>query len=39
MSTKHIQATGHPLARPFKECGMNWVWCYLDKTLLDFPAA
>ena len=18
---------------------MNWIWCYLDKTLLDFPAA
>jgi uncharacterized UBP type Zn finger protein len=32
---KHFQATGHPLARPYKERGMDWVWCYLDKTLLD----
>jgi uncharacterized UBP type Zn finger protein len=36
---KHFQATGHPLARPYKERGMNWIWCYLDKTLLDSPAA
>ena len=35
---KHFQATGHPLVRPYKERGMNWVWCYLDKTLLDSPA-
>jgi uncharacterized UBP type Zn finger protein len=35
---KHFQATGHPLARPYKERGMNWIWCYLDKTLLDSPA-
>jgi uncharacterized UBP type Zn finger protein len=34
---KHFQATGHPLVRPYKERGMNWIWCYLDKTLLDSP--
>jgi uncharacterized UBP type Zn finger protein len=27
---KHVQATGHPLVRPYKERGMHWVWCYLD---------
>jgi uncharacterized UBP type Zn finger protein len=32
---KHFEATGHPLVRPYKERGMNWVWWYLDKTLLD----
>jgi uncharacterized UBP type Zn finger protein len=34
---KHFQATGHPLVRPYKERGMNWIWCYLDETLLDSP--
>ena len=32
---KHFEATGHPLCRPFQERGMNWVWCRVDKTLLD----
>jgi len=32
---KHFEATGHPLWRPFHERGMNWVWCRVDKTLLD----
>jgi uncharacterized UBP type Zn finger protein len=32
---KHFEATGHPLWQPFHERGMNWVWCRVDKTLLD----
>ena len=36
---KHFQDTDHPLVRPYKERGMRWVWCYLDKTLLDTPTA
>ena len=32
---KHFQATGHPLVRPYKERGMNWIWCYVDRTLID----
>jgi uncharacterized UBP type Zn finger protein len=32
---KHVQATGHPLVRPHKERGRNWIWCYLDTALLD----
>jgi uncharacterized UBP type Zn finger protein len=32
---KHFQATGHPLVSPYKERGMHWIWCYLDKALLD----
>ena len=27
--------TGHPLTRPYKERGMDWVWCYVDEALLD----
>lgn len=32
---KHYQETGHPLVKPYKERGMNWIWCYEDKALLD----
>ena len=34
-SQKHYQATGHPLIKPYKEWGMDWIWCYEDKALLD----
>lgn len=34
-AVKHFQQTGHPLTRPYKERGMNWIWCYEDKALLD----
>ena len=33
-ATRHFHATGHPLIQSF-EPGENWVWCYLDRTLLD----
>jgi hypothetical protein len=23
------------LTRPYKERGMDWVWCYVDEALLD----
>ena len=32
---KHYEETGHPLMAPYKERGMNWIWCYDDKALLD----
>jgi hypothetical protein len=32
---EHFRQTGHPLTRPYKERGMDWVWCYVDKALLD----
>ena len=32
---KHYEETGHPLVKPYKEWGMNWIWCYEDKALLD----
>jgi monovalent cation/hydrogen antiporter len=32
---RHFEATSHPLVRPHQERGMNWIWCYVDKALLD----
>lgn len=32
---KHYEETGHPLVKPYRERGMNWIWCYEDKALLD----
>ena len=32
---KHYQETGHPLTKPYKEEGMDWIWCYEDEALLD----
>ncbi len=32
---KHFQETGHPVAMPYKETGMRWIWCYIDEALLD----
>jgi uncharacterized UBP type Zn finger protein len=32
---KHFQASGHPIAKPYREFGMNWLWCYVDHALLD----
>jgi uncharacterized UBP type Zn finger protein len=32
---KHFQTTGHPIVRPYRERGMDWLWCYVDKALLD----
>jgi uncharacterized UBP type Zn finger protein len=34
-SLRHFQETGHPLIKPYKERGMNWIWCHVDKALLD----
>jgi uncharacterized UBP type Zn finger protein len=31
---KHFHQTGHPLIKPYKERGMNWIWCYEDQALL-----
>ncbi|HXV72528.1 MAG TPA: UBP-type zinc finger domain-containing protein [Acidimicrobiia bacterium] len=31
---RHFEETGHPLVRPHRERGMNWVWCYIDAALL-----
>ncbi len=32
---KHFEATGHPIVRSYRERGMNFLWCYVDKALLD----
>ncbi|HLM20109.1 MAG TPA: UBP-type zinc finger domain-containing protein [Propionibacteriaceae bacterium] len=32
---EHFRQTDHPLIRPYKERGMDWVWCYVDEALLD----
>ena len=32
---RHFQEIGHPLTRPCKERGMDWVWCYVDEAPLD----
>jgi uncharacterized UBP type Zn finger protein len=32
---EHFRQSGHPLTRPHKERGMDWVWCYVDEALLD----
>jgi uncharacterized UBP type Zn finger protein len=32
---EHFRQTGHPLTRPYKERGMDWVWCYVNEVLLD----
>ena len=32
---RHYQETGHPLITAYKEPGMDWIWCYVDKALLD----
>ena len=34
---QHYQETGHTLIKPFKQPGMDWIWCYEDKALLDPP--
>jgi uncharacterized UBP type Zn finger protein len=31
----HYRDTGHPLVKPYRERGMNWIWCYEDEALLD----
>jgi Zn-finger in ubiquitin-hydrolases and other protein len=35
---KQFQAHRPSLGQALKERGMNWVWCYLDKTLLASTA-
>lgn len=32
---KHYEDTAHQLIRPLNERGMDWIWCYEDKALLD----
>ena len=32
---QHFQQTGHPLIKPYKERGMDWIWCYEDRALLQ----
>ena len=36
---KHFEETGHPLTKPYKERGMNWIWCYEDQALLPPTAS
>lgn len=32
---KHYQESGHPVIKPFRVRGMDWIWCYEDQALLD----
>jgi uncharacterized UBP type Zn finger protein len=32
---RHFEATGHPIVQAYRERGMHWMWCYVDKALLD----
>jgi uncharacterized UBP type Zn finger protein len=32
---RHFELTGHLVIRAYHERGMNWLWCRVDKTLLD----
>ena len=31
---QHYRETGHPLIKPFKQSGIDWIWCYEDTALL-----
>ena len=33
-ATKHFHATRHPLIKSF-EPGEDWIWCYVDKVMLE----
>ena len=33
-ATKHFHETGHPLVRSL-ERGESWMWCYVDKVMLQ----
>lgn len=35
-ATAHFTATAHPLVQSF-EPGEEWIWCYVDETLVEFP--
>lgn len=35
-ATKHFHETGHPIIMSF-EPGEDWMWCYVDETLLSAP--
>jgi hypothetical protein len=32
-ATRHFLETGHPIVQSF-EPGENWMWCYVDETML-----
>ena len=34
--TAHFHATSHPIMRSF-ESGDDWMWCFVDETLLSSP--
>ena len=33
---KHADEAGHPIARS-AEPGENWMWCYVDETVVEAP--
>ncbi len=33
-ATRHFHFTNHPIIQSF-EPGENWVWCYLDQTVME----
>lgn len=33
-ATKHVRATGHPIARSM-EPDEDWAWCYVDEVVLE----
>lgn len=34
-ASQHYHETGHPLIKPYKQSGMDWIWCYEDNALLS----
>jgi uncharacterized UBP type Zn finger protein len=37
-ATKHFHASGHPLITSW-ERGEEWVWCYVDRDVMQVPAS
>lgn len=33
-ATKHFHETSHPIVQSFEK-GENWMWCYVDKMMLE----
>ncbi len=36
-ASRHFAETGHPIIQSFQP-GEDWMWCYIDKTMV-FPSA
>ncbi len=34
-ATKHFHATQHPVMRAYDEPGQDWMWCYVDRRMVE----